>query len=101
MSDKTAEKPAGSGAKAMFETWEKAAGAWWDAWAQSPAFVGAAARVLESQLAWHGALGSLADAIIPAWRLPAARDVAQLSERVAALEARLAKLEAGIGPEKQ
>ncbi len=79
--------------KAMYETWEKAAGAWLDVWLKSPAFLKAMGQTLEAQLGLKAQSNRFVDGVLAAWRVPSARDVEALGERIAALEERLSRME--------
>jgi hypothetical protein len=79
-------------AKGIQETFERAATAWWDAWARSPAFLGHAGRLLEAQLGIGRVARRAMDEWLEAWRIPSAREQEALLERIAALEARVEAL---------
>jgi len=79
--------------KAIYETWEKAAGAWLDVWLKSPAFLKAMGKTLEAQLGMKSASNRLVDGVLEAWRIPSAKDLEAMGERIAALEQRLAKID--------
>lgn len=84
--------------KTLFATWEKAASAWFDAWARSPAYLSAAGKMLQAQLGMKTTVdGWIADAL-EAWKIPTARDLRAMGERIAALEERIAELEADRAP---
>lgn len=95
---KTAVDPKAVDPKAVYETWEKATTAWFDAWARSPAYLAAAGRMLEAQLGLKSAMdGHVADAL-EAWKIPSARDLKALAERIAAMEERIARVEEPCAP---
>lgn len=79
--------------KAMVDTWEKAASAWLDVWLKSPAFLKAMGQTLEAQLGLKAQSNRLVDGLLAAWRVPSARDVEALGERIAAIEERLSIIE--------
>lgn len=84
-------------AKGMQETVERAASAWWDVWAKSPAFLGQMGKLLEAQLGVRKVAQKAMDEWLEAMRIPSFKDQAELLDRIAALEAKVALLERAAG----
>jgi hypothetical protein len=93
----TQTKVPGFDAKGLYETWERAASGWFDAWAKSPAFLAAVGQTLEAQLGMKSQAQKAIDATLEAWRIPQARDLEALRDRIAAVEDRIGALEENPG----
>lgn len=83
--------------KGIYDTWEKAASAWFEAWAKSPAFIATMGKMLEAQLGLKGGANRMVDGVLEAWRVPSSRDLESLAERIATIEERLAAIESALG----
>lgn len=90
-------KEKGLDPKALYETWERAANGWFETWSRSPAFLAVMGKTLEAQLGMKSGADRLVETWLEAWRIPTAKDlesvarnVSELSERVAALEESIA-----------
>ncbi len=87
--------------KGLYDTWEKAATAWFDAWMRSPAYIGAMGRLLSAQLGLKAAGNRWVDDALELWRIPSGRDIEGIVDRVAALEERLADFEGRTASEAE
>lgn len=79
--------------KAIHETWEKAASAWFDVWLRSPAVLSAMGKTLEAQLGWKSSADDVMANFLETWKVPSQRDLEAMGERVRRLEERVAELE--------
>jgi hypothetical protein len=79
--------------KAIHETWEKAASAWFDVWLRSPAVLSAMGKTLEAQLGWKSGADEALANVLEAWKVPSSRDLEAMGSRIRELEERVAKLE--------
>lgn len=84
-------------AKAIYETWEKAANGWFETWSKSPAFLQAMGKTMEAQLGMKSGADRMVETWCEAWRIPTAKDMEALSSHVADLESRVASLEEQLG----
>lgn len=80
-------------AKAMYETWEKAASAWSDVWLRSPQVLSAMGKTLEAQLGQKTHADAAMASFLELWKIPSTKDLEALAARVRATEDRLAALE--------
>jgi hypothetical protein len=83
--------------KALYETFEKASTQWFDVWSKSPAFLGAMGKTLEAQLGMKANYDKFVQNALEAYRIPSARDIESLGDRIASLEERLAGIEEAVG----
>ncbi len=79
--------------KAIYETWEKAASSWFETWANSPAYLQAVGKTLEAQLGLKATADRFVENALEACRIPTAREVKSLGERLRSLEERMASIE--------
>ena len=83
--------------KGLYETWEKAATAWFEAWSKSPAFLTAMGQTMEAQLGMKSSMNKMMENTLEAWRIPTSRDFEALTDRIAHLEERTSSIEESLG----
>lgn len=83
--------------KGLYETWEKATGAWFEAWSKSPAFLAAMGQTLEAQLGTKNQFNKAFETVLETWKVPTAKDVEAISDRISHIEERLANIEEAVG----
>ena len=79
--------------KAIYETWEKAASSWFETWSHSPAFLSTMGKTLEAQLGMKAVADRYMENALEAWKIPTAREIKAMGERIQALEERVASIE--------
>ena len=83
--------------KGLYETWEKAASSWFDAWTKSPAFLQAVGQTMEAQLGMKTQANKMFENVMEAWKIPTARDLESMCDRISAIEERMASIEDAVG----
>jgi hypothetical protein len=83
--------------KGLYETWEKAANSWFEAWTKSPAFLSAMGKTMEANLGMKTQANKLFETTLEAWKIPTARDLESISDRISAIEDRIANVEDAVG----
>jgi hypothetical protein len=79
---------------ALYETWERAATAWFDTWSKSPAFLAVMGKTMEAQLGMKTGADKMVETFCEAWRIPTSKDLEALARHVSELEERVSVLEA-------
>lgn len=83
--------------KGLYETWEKATGAYFEAFSKSPAFLAAMGQTLEAQLNAKTQANRMFETVLETWKVPTAKDLESISERISHIEERLAGIEEAVG----
>jgi len=90
-------KDRGLDAKALYETWERAANGWFETWSRSPAFLAVMGKTLEAQLGVKSGADRMVETWLEAWRIPTRKDLESLAGNVSELSERVSALEEGLG----
>ena len=81
----------------LYETFEKASTAWFDAWSKSPAFLGAMGKTLEAQMGMKSGTDKMVETFCETWKIPTIKDLESLQDKVNELEDRVSTLEEALG----